>query len=122
LGLVVAVLATRRALDVVEVKGLSMMPALQPGDRLVVEALTYRSRRPRVGDVVLAPDPREPSRELLKRVAAVDLAAGSVVLAGDTPEASTDSRTFGPVPIATIRWRVAGRYWPHPLTRIQPMG
>jgi nickel-type superoxide dismutase maturation protease len=99
-------------MDIVQVEGSSMTPALRPGDRLLVEALTYRSRPPRVGDVVLSSDPRDPSRELIKRVAAVDSAADTVILAGDAPEASTDSRTFGPVPLAMIRWRVAGRYWP----------
>jgi nickel-type superoxide dismutase maturation protease len=112
LGLVAVLVASRRALDVVEVEGRSMTPGLQPGDRLLVEALTYRSRPPKIGDVVLASDPRDSARELIKRVAAVDSAGGTVVLAGDAPEASTDSRTFGPIPLATIRWRVAGRYWP----------
>jgi nickel-type superoxide dismutase maturation protease len=112
LGLVAVLVASRRALDVVEVEGSSMAPALQPGDRLLVEAVTYRFRPPLAGDVVLALDPREPSRELIKRVAAVDGSAGTIVLAGDAPHASTDSRSFGPVPLAAIRWRVAGRYWP----------
>lgn len=102
----------RRALDVVEVEGRSMAPSFQPGDRLLVEALTYRSRPPRVGEAVLAVDPRLASRELIKRVAAVDGVAGTATLAGDAPEVSTDSRTFGPVPLAAIRWRVVGRYWP----------
>jgi nickel-type superoxide dismutase maturation protease len=116
LGLVAVILASRRALDVVQVEGRSMTPLLQPGDHLLVEALTFRSRQPKVGDVVLASDPREPARELIKRVAAVDSAAGTVLLAGDAPGASTDSRTFGPVALATIRWRVAGRYWPRSRT------
>jgi nickel-type superoxide dismutase maturation protease len=111
-GLALAAILGRRLLDVVEVEGGSMAPALRPGDRLLVEALTYRTRPPKVGDVVLAVDPRRPSRELIKRVAAVDGAAGMIVLAGDAPEASTDSRTFGPVSLEAIRWRVAGRYWP----------
>jgi nickel-type superoxide dismutase maturation protease len=111
-GLALAAILGRRLLDVVEVEGGSMAPGFRPGDRLLVEALTYRTRPPRVGEVVLAADPREPSRELIKRVAAVDAVGGEVVLAGDVPEASTDSRTFGPVPPHAIRWRVAGRYWP----------
>ena len=105
-------LLSRRALDVVEVEGRSMAPAFQPGDRLLVEALSYRSRLPRIGEVVLAVDPRMSTRELIKRVAAVDAAGGTVTLTGDAPWASTDSRTFGPVPLAAIRWRVASRYWP----------
>jgi nickel-type superoxide dismutase maturation protease len=104
-----ALLALRR-LDVVEVTGASMAPALLPRDRLLVESLTYARRHPRPGEVVLAADPREPDRELIKRVAAVTDV--EVQLLGDHPAESTDSRTFGPVPVEAVRWRVALRYWP----------
>ncbi|MEP6469154.1 MAG: nickel-type superoxide dismutase maturation protease [Chloroflexota bacterium] len=111
-GAVATTLLSRRAVDVVEVHGLSMAPTLMPGDRLVVEALSYRYRLPRPGEIVLAQDPRAPSRELVKRVSWVDAAAASAELMGDAPDTSTDSRTFGVIPLATIRWRVAARYWP----------
>ena len=87
-----------------------MAPALQPGDRLLVEALSYALRAARPGDIVLAPDPRQPDRELIKRVASVGPAG--IHLRGDHPAASTDSRTFGAVAADTVRWRVALRYWP----------
>jgi nickel-type superoxide dismutase maturation protease len=111
-GAAAATLLSRRAVDVVEVHGVSMVPALMPGDRLIVEALSYRSRLPRQGEIVLAGDPREPSRELVKRIGLVDAGAGTAQLIGDATEASTDSRTFGPIPIARLQWRVAARYWP----------
>jgi len=98
-------LAARRWLDAVEVRGRSMVPALLPGDRLLVVLAP-----PRSGDVVLAPDPRAPSRELVKRVAAVDRLG--VHLRGDNRAASTDARTFGAVPHADVRWRAVLRYWP----------
>ncbi len=104
--------AVRRWVDVVEVHGGSMAPALLAGDWLVIERRTYERRGPRVGEVVLAPDPREPSRELVKRVAAVDPVAGLIELRGDAPDASTDSRDFGAVPTASVRWRAVARYWP----------
>jgi nickel-type superoxide dismutase maturation protease len=91
-----------------------MSPALRAGDRLLVESRSYRRRLPRVGEVVVAPDPREPARELIKRVTAVDAERSLVELRGDAPEASTDSRLFGPVAAADVRWRVVGRYWPRP--------
>ena len=103
---VVTVLALRRHLDVVEVRGRSMAPVLLPGDRLLVARLGL----PRVGDVVLAADPRDPRRELVKRVAALD--GAGVALRGDNPFQSTDARTFGAIPPAGVRWRVIGRYWP----------
>jgi signal peptidase I len=103
----------RRRLDAVEVRGRSMAPTLLPGDRLLVARLPAR-----VGDVVLAIDPREPERELIKRVASA--ADGGVVLHGDNPAASTDARTFGLIPADAVRWRVVGRYWP--IERIGRLG
>jgi len=102
----------RRWLDVVEVRGRSMAPSLLPGDRLLVESHTYQDRTPRLGEVVLAADPRNPARELIKRVAKIDEATACAELRGDDPAASTDSREFGAVPLAEIRWRAVFRYWP----------
>ena len=97
----------RRWIDVVEVRGQSMSPALLPGDRL----LAVRARRPpRSGEIVLALDPRDASRELVKRVASVD--GAGVELVGDDARHSTDSLTFGRLPVAAVRWRAVGRYWP----------
>lgn len=105
-GAVLAWLALRR-IDAVEVRGASMAPRLLPGDRLVAIRL---GRPPRVGEVVLAPDPRLPNRELVKRVAGAGPAG--VFLRGDNRAATTDSMTFGPVPRTAVGWRVIGRYWP----------
>ncbi|MCV0404323.1 MAG: nickel-type superoxide dismutase maturation protease [Chloroflexi bacterium] len=102
-----AFVAARRLVDVVEVRGRSMYPTLSPGDRLV---LVRRGGAVRAGDVVVAPDPREPSRELVKRVASVG--PRGVELRGDNPVASTDGRTFGRVPEAAVQWRATVRYWP----------
>lgn len=104
--------AASRWLDVVEVRGGSMAPSLLPGDRLLVESRSYMTRAPRLGEVVLAADPRQGDRELIKRVAAIDADAAAADLRGDAPEASTDSRAFGAVPLSAIRWRAAFRYWP----------
>ena len=101
-----ALLLVRRRLDVVEVRGRSMAPALLPGDRLVVARLGP----PRVGNVVLATDPRDRRRELIKRVSALD--GGRVTLRGDNGSQSTDARTFGALARSDVRWRVIGRYWP----------
>ena len=110
-GLTAGVVA-RRGYDVVEVRGRSMAPTLLPGDRLVVESRTFARRAPRPGELVLAADPRQPRRELVKRVAAVDGEAGTLELRGDSAPESTDSRTFGALPLTEVRWRVTARYWP----------
>jgi nickel-type superoxide dismutase maturation protease len=104
--------AASRWLDVVEVRGSSMAPALLPGDRLLVESRSFQRRAPRPGEVVLAADPRASERELIKRVAAIDEETGAADLRGDAPHESTDSRDFGAVPLSAIRWRAAFRYWP----------
>lgn len=90
----------------VEVVGDSMLPTLMPGDRLLVVA-----RRTRRGDLVAVPDPRERSRLLIKRAVEVS-AAGSVVVRGDNPGASTDSRDFGPVPASSVAGVAVYRYGP----------
>jgi nickel-type superoxide dismutase maturation protease len=90
----------------VAVDGDSMQPALEPGDRLLVR----RTRRPRAGDVVALRDPRDQARVLVKRVAG--LTDDGVVVLGDSPGASTDSRAFGPVPPALLIGVAFYRYGP----------
>lgn len=106
---VLLVVLARRWLDVVEVRGRSMQPTLLPGDRLI---LVRQHGPPRRGSVVVARDPRQPARELVKRVAVVD--ERGIDLRGDDPGGSTDGRTFGRVPMSAVGWRVVGRYWPLP--------
>ena len=100
-----------------EVTGASMEPTYVAGDRLLV---LVRGRKPRVGDVVVFVDPRQSvdtdptegavdTREMVKRVTAVH-ADGSVAVAGDNPQESTDSRSFGPVPAKLLRGRVLRTY------------
>lgn len=101
-----------------EVTGESMLPALRPGDWVIVDSMAYRGRAPRAGEVALALDPRDPSRTLVKRVAGVE-AGGATQLLGDNPDASTDSRTLGAFAPSLLAGRVRWRYWPPP-PRIRP--
>jgi nickel-type superoxide dismutase maturation protease len=88
-----------------------MEPALEPGDWLFVDPDAYCNRAPRVGELVLAQDPREPERLLIKRVASID-GEGRLELLGDSPDASTDSRVFGAIDRDSVRGRPWFRYWP----------
>lgn len=82
-----------------------MQPTLAPGDRLLVV-----SRRPVPGDLVAVADPRARSRLLVKR--AVEVSTGGVVVHGDNPAASTDSRDFGSVPEPLVAGVAVYRYAP----------
>jgi nickel-type superoxide dismutase maturation protease len=113
----VAVLA--RYVRRVEVVGGSMAPALLEGDRLLLLAVRSGVRVDR-GDVVAVADPRDPQRVLVKRVAQVDRARATVEVLGDAADASTDSRTFGPVPLASVVGRAVYRYGPQ--GRTGPLG
>jgi nickel-type superoxide dismutase maturation protease len=101
----------------VAIAGASMAPVLVPGDW----ALATRARRLRRGDVVVLEHPARANVDLVKRVAAVSgdragpgrrLGQGELFVVGDRPQASTDSRTFGPVPERSVSGRVRFIYWP----------
>lgn len=91
----------------VAVTGPSMEPTVREGDWLLVRQLR---RLPRVGELVIAADPREPARLLVKRVARV--AGDQVTVVGDRPDRSTDSRHFGALPASAIVGRPILRYAP----------
>jgi nickel-type superoxide dismutase maturation protease len=105
-------LAVNRSL--VEVRGPSMEPALWEGDRL----LTVPARRAWLepGQVVVVADPTDPGHEVVKRLAS--LGDGLAEVFGDNPRASTDSRSWGPLPLATIRRIVVAR-WPDVMTPLR---
>lgn len=99
-----------------------MRPALQPGDRLLVDPAAYRRTPPQRGEIVVLVDPEDRRRWLIKRVAAVAgdpfpgrpvpgddgrVPAGGVYVLADDHAVGRDSRTFGPVPLTSI----VGRAW-----------
>ena len=101
----------------VEVAGDSMTPALRPGDWL----LATRRGPIRRGSVVVL---RHPGRalDLVKRVRGIPgdvvddraLGADEYLVVGDNESASTDGRSFGPVPREAIEGVVRFRYRPKP--------
>lgn len=95
-----------------------MWPALEAGDKLLIVGAGHVQP----GEVVVVPDPRLPSRLVVKRV--VERLADAVVVRGDNPDASTDSRTYGPVAVRAVRGRAVYRYSPAnrrgPIERLVP--
>jgi nickel-type superoxide dismutase maturation protease len=92
------------------VEGRSMSPTLEPGDWLLADPDAYAQAPPTEGDLVLVPDPREPTRLLVKRVSEVH--GSELFISGDTPDQSTDSRVFGSVDVSDVEGQPWFCYWP----------
>jgi SOS-response transcriptional repressor LexA len=76
-----------------------MEPALVDGDDILA-IRPWRAVHP--GDIVVLLDPRDSTRWLVKRVQ--EREGEWVELRGDNAEASTDSRHFGPRPVAELKY------------------
>jgi nickel-type superoxide dismutase maturation protease len=100
----------------VEVTGESMLPALRPGDWLLVRP----GARIVPGSVVVARHPGRPDTLIVKRAAHRD--AEGWWLESDNQRAAgrQDSWDFGAVPDDLIVGRVVLRYWPRLSLRLKP--
>jgi nickel-type superoxide dismutase maturation protease len=76
------------------VEGNSMLPALKAGDAVLINPQKTVAE----GDIVLANHPYKKSVKILKRVKNFT-EKGDLYLVGDNAAESTDSRTFGAVPL-----------------------
>ncbi|MEB3247477.1 MAG: nickel-type superoxide dismutase maturation protease [Synechococcus sp.] len=85
------------------IDGPSMAPTLTTGDRVLIT----RHRTPALGDVVVAWHPTASGRRLIKRLIRID--ASGLWLEGDNPDASTDSRQLGPLPVNLLIGVVVAR-------------
>jgi nickel-type superoxide dismutase maturation protease len=84
-----------------------MLPVLQAGDQILVNPGAYRHSLPKVGDLVVAQHPEKADLRIVKRVALVF--EDSCFLEGDNPQESTDSRSFGCVPLGLLLGCVTSR-------------
>ena len=99
----------------VVVRGHSMYPTLRDGEPVVVDLTAYREEAPAVGDVVLAPHPFMRDVWMIKRVVGL-VAGGRCVLQGDNAVESSDSRSFGPIPLRNVRGRATRKADGSPLS------
>ena len=95
-----------------------MEPTLRDGDWLLVDPDAYRLRKPRPGELIVAPDPRAPERVVVKRVAFVD-ADERLRVGGDHPAHASDIEAVGPLVASALIGRPWFRYWP--LERLGPI-
>jgi nickel-type superoxide dismutase maturation protease len=92
-----------------------MAPRLPSGARVAAQLIDAATPL-RAGDVVVVRRPDRPELQIVKRIETIE-PSGAIVVRGDNPKASTDSRTFGPVTRRDIVARVRWRYWPLPPVR-----
>ena len=86
------------------VEGSSMSPTLNDGDIVLIDAHAGIAE----GSIILADHPYKKSVKILKRLTGFS-ENGEMVLIGDNPEESTDSRAFGSVPLKNFRGVVTSR-------------
>ena len=86
-----------------------MIPELSHGDEILVDARAYLQLPPQVGDIVVASRPDQADVTIIKRVTAVE-ENGNLILLGDNPASSTDSRTFGSVPPENILGKATSKF------------
>jgi inner membrane protease subunit 1 len=112
-----------------------MLPTLNArGDVVLLSPRPVRRGDVQIGDIVVARSPVNPRHTVCKRVAGlpggrvdpwagggqgaaapaptIPIPPGHVWLQGDNAANSTDSRVYGPVPLALLRGRVRWRVWP----------
>ena len=80
-----------------EVQGPSMLPGLEPGQRLLVKPHRQGQPLPQIGSVVVCRHPTNPGLIMTKRL--FGSTNQQLDLRGDNPLESTDSRHFGPVAV-----------------------
>jgi nickel-type superoxide dismutase maturation protease len=100
----------RRRLVSFAVQGNSMAPELAEGDFITALRLDEPGTL-ETGALVIVRDPRDGKNEMVKRVSG-PMSNGDLIVLGDSPNQSTDSRQLGPIPRDLVVGRVVLRYWP----------
>jgi len=81
-----------------------MEPTFNACDRVRVNQIIYKLKKPKIGDVIVLKDPRT-KRLILKRIQKIN--SDGYFVKGDNSSESTDSREFGAVSVNDIIGRVS---------------
>jgi mitochondrial inner membrane protease subunit 1 len=118
--------ATNYGVNLTYCVGPSMVPTIsEKGNLVLIDTFSYRvmNKPYKTGDVVICTCPNDAGKQVCKRIGAVagdkvnlkynrshletiTVPQGHVWLAGDNKANSTDSRSYGPVPLGLCKGRV----------------
>uniref|UniRef100_A0AAR5Q7C8 Mitochondrial inner membrane protease subunit n=1 Tax=Dendroctonus ponderosae TaxID=77166 RepID=A0AAR5Q7C8_DENPD len=111
--------------DFVLCSGPSMEPTIYSNDILFTEHLSALTQTIRKGDIIIAKCPTNPKQQICKRVVALQgekvktgfasyevVPIGHIWIQGDNVSNSTDSRSYGPVPLGLVRSKAVCKVWP----------
>ncbi|KAH0998856.1 hypothetical protein HUJ04_013539 [Dendroctonus ponderosae] len=105
--------------------GPSMEPTIYSNDILFTEHLSALTQTIRKGDIIIAKCPTNHKQQICKRVVALQgekvktgfasyeiVPIGHIWIQGDNVSNSTDSRSYGPVPLGLVRSKAVCKVWP----------
>ncbi len=87
------------------VSGDSMSPLYHDGDILSVDTDAYKNSQPNIGDIIVFKHPFTKDTLLIKQIAEIKT-NGNLYVLGTNAKESTDSRSFGAIPLKSVYGKV----------------